>query len=268
MHRYVYFDSQIVTAHQTAISPVASAALYGKGVFTTIAINNARPSLWEKHWRRLRSNAERAAIDLSENTEAKTADALYEILEKNAVIDGRARITFFDGSAAKIWPTGVMSKTSVLIITGESHQMNVNFRLTISPYRVNSDSPLVGIKSCNYLDKILTLDEAKTRGSEEAVQVNELGEITSAAMANVFWLKDETLYTPSLKTGCLPGTTREFVMENMDCREVEETIDKLRVADAIFLTSAGLGVVQVGEFEGRKLSPLDHPILDLLPKGH
>ncbi len=57
-------------------------------------------------------------------------------------------------------------------------------------------------------------------------------------------------------------------MENMECPEVEETIDELQSADAIFLTSAGLGIVQVGEFDSRKLKPVIHPILDLIPKDN
>ncbi|MEP6788123.1 MAG: aminotransferase class IV, partial [Acidobacteriota bacterium] len=125
---------------------------------------------------------------------------------------------------------------------------------------------LAGVKSCNYLEKIIALDEAKARGFDEVIQVNERGFITSAVMANVFWLKDGVLHTPSLTTGCLPGTTREFVLENIECREIEATLDELNKADAIFLTSAGLGVTQVAEFGSRKIEKKDHPILDLLPK--
>ena len=83
-------------------------------------------------------------------------------------------------------------------------------------------------------------------------------------MSNIFWLKVGTFYTPSLSTGCLPGTTREFVLENVECREVEVGIDELNNADAIFLTSAGLGVTQVAEYEKKKIERTDHPILTLL----
>ena len=38
--------------------------LYGKGIFTTIAISQGKPLLWEKHWRRLMDNASKLAIDL------------------------------------------------------------------------------------------------------------------------------------------------------------------------------------------------------------
>ena len=71
-------------------------------------------------------------------------------------------------------------------------------------------------------------------------------------------------YTPTLTTGCLPGTTREFVLENVERREVEAGIDELDKADAIFLTSAGLGITQVAEYESKKMERTDHPIFKLL----
>ena len=103
-------------------------------------------------------------------------------------------------------------------------------------------------------------------GANEAVRLNELGYVTSACMANISWLKNDRLFTPSLSTGCLPGTTREFVLENLEVSEVEAAIDDLREADAIFLASAGLGVVQVDQFDGRAMPDIDHAITRLVPK--
>jgi branched-subunit amino acid aminotransferase/4-amino-4-deoxychorismate lyase len=112
----------------------------------------------------------------------------------------------------------------------------------------------------------MSLEAAKARGFHEAIRINERGQVTSACMANVFWLKDEQLFTPAISTGCLPGTTREFVMENLQVNEVEAGIDGLKSADAIFLTSAGLGVVGVDEFDGRAMKRVEHDLLDLVPK--
>lgn len=266
MHEYIFFDGAIITAGDAAISPLTMAALYGKGVFTTVAIVDGKPFLWEKHWRRLASNAEEAATDLTEYLEDSARSALDEIVKKNGIIKGRARVTFFAESASNIWPIEKRQTTSLLITTGDMRPVSDNFRLTISPYRINTCSPLAAVKSCNYLENLLAFDQAKQRGFDEAIQMNERSEITSATMANVFWLKDNMLHTPSLKTGCLAGTTREFVLENLDCREVEQTFDTLHTADAIFLSSAGLGVVQVSQFETRKLAWIDHPVFGLLPK--
>lgn len=139
-----------------------------------------------------------------------------------------------------------------------------NLRLAISPYRVNSASPLAGVKSCNYLEKVMALDGARRRGFDEAIQLKEHGHITSACMANVFRLKDGSQYTPDLKTGCLAGTIRDYVVENLDRVEIEAGLGRLPGARAIYLTSAGFGIVSVSEFGERKFDRLDHKILNLL----
>ena len=65
MHKFISFNRQILPAEQDLISPISSAALYGKGIFTTLAIYNAKPFLWEKHWRRLLTHSAKLNIDLT-----------------------------------------------------------------------------------------------------------------------------------------------------------------------------------------------------------
>ena len=241
--------------------------LYGKGVFTTLAIQNREPFVWPKHCARLRRDARKIDIDLAEFDEAILRNSLANVINSSPINVERARITLMDERPSEIWPGGNESeqKTGLYIMVGEGRPVREKFRLTYSPYTINSRSPLAGVKSCNYLENILTLNEAKSRGFDETVRLNENGTVTSAAMTNLFWLSEGVLNTPSLSTGCLAGTTREFVLENMQCEEVEAGIEDLRGAEAIFLTSAGLGVVQVAEFESRKLTRVDHPITRILP---
>lgn len=242
----------------------SNASLYGKGIFSTIAFSSGKAFLWEKHWRRLTDNAARVGVDLAGHTERSTRDALERSIATSGIADGRARITFLDDSPSKMWPGDVESKTELSIIVAERRVVPQPFRLTVSPYQVNSSSPLAGVKSCNYLENILAVDEAKSRGFHEAVRLNERSHITSASMANIFWLKGDKLITPALSTGCLAGTTREFVLENIDCEEVEVAINELDSAAAIFLTSAGIGIVEASRFDGRDLLESSHEILKYL----
>jgi branched-subunit amino acid aminotransferase/4-amino-4-deoxychorismate lyase len=101
---------------------------------------------------------------------------------------------------------------------------------------------LANIKSCNYLENLLIFDEAKKRGFDEAIRLNEEGKIASATMANIFWVNDEKIFTPSHKTGCLAGTMREFLLENFEIFEVEAELNEVIKADEIFLTSSGIGI--------------------------
>lgn len=212
------------------------------------------------------ANAQKLHIDISEYNEGSLAEALADLIEKNEIAYGRSRITFSDESPSAIWSGEGERRTTLSIITAQRRAIPEHYKLAFSPRRVNTTSPLVGIKSCNYLEHLIAHDEAKARGSDEAIRLNERGEVTSACMANVFWLKGGRLYTPSPKTGCLAGTTREFVLENIDCEEVEAGEEAIREADEIFLTSAGIGVVQAAEFDGRTMEQGPHKILDIVPK--
>lgn len=265
MHEYIVFDNNIVSPEQCAIAAVSAAALNGTGVFTTIAIYDGLPFLWEKHWWRLTGNSAKLAIDVSMHSEVGVRKSLSDLLEANAVTNGRVRITFFDESASPFWTYATERKTGLLITTADFRTRAENFKLGTSPFASNSSSPLAGVKSCNYLEKVLALTQAKDNGFDEAIQVNEHGHVASVCMANIFWCEGNQLFTPSLQTGCVAGTTREFVMERLACTEVEADIDAVEKADAIYLTSAGIGVVRVESFNGRKLSQDVHPIVTLLP---
>ncbi|MBA3769205.1 MAG: aminotransferase class IV [Blastocatellia bacterium] len=241
---------------------MSNAELYGKGVFTTIAMRAGEPFLWEKHWRRLVRDAGKVGLDLAQHTEESTRKALDERTIRN----GRARITFSDESESALWGGDGATSIRLSIITAGQRVIPKSFRLTISPFSVNSQSPLSGVKSCNYLENILALDEARERGFAESIRLNERGLVTGGCMANVFWTRGSRLFTPSLSTGCLAGTTREFVLERFDCREAEADVEVLRRADAIYLTSAGLGIAAISEFEGRELRVDEHPIMRALDR--
>ncbi|PYS98781.1 MAG: hypothetical protein DMF63_14415 [Acidobacteria bacterium] len=264
-HRFASLNRRTVERSALNVPALASCALYGKGIFTTVAMHDYEPFMWDSHWRRLAANAQKVGIDLSEFGHDNVYGAFDDLVAQNCAGNGRVRITFFDESSTALWPYEAKQRTSMLITTADLLPVAENFKLAVSPHLINSTSPLAGVKSCNYLEKIIAKDEAKKRGFDEAIQLNERGEIASACMANVFWLKNGKLFTPSLRTGCLPGTTREFILENLECEEVEVGIEALKTADEIFLTSAGIGVVQVAGFDGREIQRSDHALLKLLP---
>lgn len=242
MNPNISFNLKILPVEKTFISAVSGAALYGKGVFTTLAVYNLKPFLWEKHWRRLQENSAKIGLDLSRFDEKTVKHALSDLVLLNNLKTGRARLTFFDETPSQIWGFDSKNKTSLLITTAGFQTAKEEYLLTVSPYPVNSKSPLSGIKSCNYLENLLSLEEGRKRGFDESLRLNENGEIVSASMANIFWVKGEKIFTPALETGCLAGTTRALLMENFPVSETISIIEELAEADEIFLTSAGIGV--------------------------
>lgn len=239
--------------------------LYGKGIFSTIAVVEAKPFQWEKHWQRLREHSSRIGLDISGHRKDAVFNSLREQILENNLINGRARVTLIDGSQSSIWTSEPEKKVELLVMTAEMQQLPKFYQLTISPYRVNSTSPLAGIKSCNYLENILAIDEARSRGFNEAVRLNERGKITSGCMSNIFWLAKGKLFTPDLSTGCLAGTTRSYVLDNLECEEVRSEVEELFAADAIFLTSAGIGIKAVERLDAKEFKKIEHPLLNLLP---
>ncbi len=262
MHPVIYLNKTMVEATKARVAPVSSAMLYGRGVFTTIAIYDSQPFLWPSHWQRIATHAKKLDVDHTGCTEKSVGDALGKLIAFNQVKEGRARVILLARSGRDIWKTKTpgAKKTDLLIMTGEPQKVSQNgLSLAVSPYRVNTFSPLSGIKSLNYLDHVLSWEEAQSRDFDEAVVLNERGEIVSATTANLFWAKNGTVHTPALSTGALAGITRECVIEIANkhfiplLEGVYEMPD-LTDADEIFLTSSSLGVAPVTTFDFRRYS--------------
>lgn len=265
----------MLEATNARVAPVSSAMLYGRGVFTTVAIHDGKPFLWPDHWRRLKDHAERLDIDTTEATEANVGEAIRKLVAVNQVKRGRARVILLARSGRDVWRTKKESprKTDLLIMTGEPQKIPAaGMSLAVSPYRFNTLSPLVGIRSLNYLEQVLSWEEAQARDFDEAVMLNERGEIVSATMANIFLVKDGKLQTPTLSTGAMAGVTRAAVIElaNKQFIPVIEGVyelSDLAEADEIFLTSASLGVAVVTTFDFRQYSVCETNITVRLSEG-
>jgi branched-subunit amino acid aminotransferase/4-amino-4-deoxychorismate lyase len=260
VHPVIYLNKTMVEATKARVAPVSSAMLYGRGVFTTLAIYDTNPFLWSKHWQRLTVHAGKLDIDHTGCTEKGVGDALKKLIAVNQVRDGRARVILLARSGRDVWKTKVPGgkKTDLLIMTGDPPKAPSNgFSLAVSPFRTNTFSPLTGIKTLNYLSNVLAWEEAQSRDFDEAVVLNERGEICSATTANLFWVKDGTIHTPNLSTGAIAGVTRECVIDIASkhffplLEGVYEMTD-LTDADEIFLTSSSVGVAPVTTFDFRR----------------
>lgn len=262
MHAIIYLNKSMVEAAKARVAPVSSAMLYGRGAFTTVAIYHNQPFLWPDHWKRLADHAERLGISCAGLDETSVGVALQKLISVNRVSVGRARVILLARSSRHLWqanPPGPR-KTDLLIMTGEPQRLPTSgVSLAVSPFRLNTFSPLTGIKSLNYLDHVLSWEEAHARDFDEAVMLNERGEIVSASMANIFWVKDGVVHTPVLSTGALAGITRNAVIKLASqhfiplIEGVYEMPD-LTEADEIFITSASLGLAIVTTFDFRTYS--------------
>jgi branched-subunit amino acid aminotransferase/4-amino-4-deoxychorismate lyase len=111
------------------------------------------------------------------------------------------------------------------------------------------------IKTGNYLNNIIALRRAIERGGEDAILCTSAGEVAEGATSNVFMVAGNELRTPDLRTGLLPGITRQVVCElaaeiGHPARESVVHPDELRAADEVFLTSSVRGIMPVTRLDG------------------
>lgn len=258
MHPHVIHNNRLLQTARARLPSVTSATLHGRGVFTTLAVYRSRAFMWPEHWSRLAAHAARAGVDASAFDAETVGASLARLIEANKVETGRARITLLARALRGTWKTKTPEgepATDLVIHTADARAPSEDgLSLTVSPYRTNTHSPLSGVKSINYLEHVLSWEEARARDFDEAVVLNERGEVASATTANIFWVTHGTLHTPALSTGALDGTTRARVSELATASAfplVEGVYDLSHLGDAdeIFLTSSALGVSIVTTFD-------------------
>jgi branched-chain amino acid aminotransferase len=125
------------------------------------------------------------------------------------------------------------------------------------------------IKQANYLNEIFAKQEAINSGMDEALMLDVDGFLAEAPAANIFLVKDESLYTPPLKY-ILAGITRQTVLEiardeQIPAFEVELTVADLFSADEAILTGTGAGLAALIEVDKRPIgNGLPGPMLQKL----
>lgn len=167
------------------------------------------------------------------------------LIRENYLLEGRARvrITAFDKLC---WI--------------EAHEAPVRDEVCsviLSDFVLNDRSPLAGVKCGSYAGNFLALHEANHAGADEVISLNTSGEVAEAATANVFLVKKGVVYTPRLESGCLPGVTRELVIQRargagLEVKEAVISLEDLLNADEVFLTNTQIGVqgvLRIGELE-------------------
>ncbi len=107
-----------------------------------------------------------------------------------------------------------------------------------------------GHKTLAYLDHVIARELARAAGADEGVRLDASGAVVEGATSNLFMVTAGAVVTPAIAGGVLPGIVRERVLSicgqlgiSVEARRV--TLDELRAADEIFVTSSVRGVVPV-----------------------
>jgi branched-subunit amino acid aminotransferase/4-amino-4-deoxychorismate lyase len=102
----------------------------------------------------------------------------------------------------------------------------------------SSNASLSGVKSISYGESLLVVRKAQQLGFDDGILLNENGHIVETAFSNLLILTSDGWLTPDLKTGCLPGITRELLIKWFDVKEGLFTFEQLLTAKAVYVTSS------------------------------
>ena len=127
------------------------------------------------------------------------------------------------------------------------------------------------MKTISWLNNVWSIAEANKEGFDEAVMLNERGEVAECTSANIFAVKTGKILTPPLSSGCLEGITRGILLEiapGAGLPIVEQTLrpEDLFSAEEVFITSTNRNLISVGEIAGHRIpapGPVCHRLIEL-----
>lgn len=259
----VWIDGRIVEGKDAKVSVTDHGLLYGDGVFEGMRVMAGRVFRIEQHLTRLALGARSIGLTLpypSEEIQRIVEDTVRAHKEREAYI--RLVVTRGEG------PLGVDPTTcpkpnlfcivsSIKLFSDEQREAGLSL-ITSSYRRPPADVLDLRVKSLNYLGSALAKLEARQRGADDALLLNQRGHIAEASVANVFALKGKKLVTPPGTEGCLEGITRAVIMQvgtdmGLDVSERVLGRHDLFGADEVFLSGSGAGVITVKSLDGRTL---------------
>ena len=262
----VLLNGEFVPESDAKVSVFDRGFLYGDGLFETLLIRRGVPFRWHQHMERFEIALEllKVRCPFDHATLRRFAESL---VEKNNLQDAILRIHLSRGIGLRGYspkgadtPTFVMSLHPAPAITpGEPPQ----WKLITARNPIAQDNPLAHHKSANKLHQVLARMEAEERGADEALLLNNKGEIAEATSANLFWIENGALFSPPSSAGALAGITRQAVIElassaKLKFEEATAPPDRLLNSEGIFLTLTSLGLAAATSLDGRPLpqSPL------------
>jgi branched-chain amino acid aminotransferase len=267
----IYIDGEFVAREKAAISVLDRAVQLGDGLFETVRGHFGRPAFLDKHLLRMRRSAMFIKIPFRHD-EREISEAVVELCRRNEVPEARIRLTLTRG----IHPGGFELEGGIpsLIATAEPYEPHPpekygeGYKLVVSRITHFSRGALSGHKTLNYLEFLLARDEAAAAGADEAILLNELGNVAECSSANIFCLQGGVLVTPDFDSGILPGVVRDIVIglagrEGIPVSEEHMPLEKLIRAQEVFITSSLRGVMPVCQV-GERVFGKDRPITDRL----
>jgi branched-chain amino acid aminotransferase len=256
----VWIDGEIFDGASARIPVCDHGLLYGDGLFEGMRAYGGKPFNLDAHMARLSYGARALHLALPGGV-----PHMREVIARTVAAYGggdvymRLIVTRGDGPLG-VDPTTCPAPRVVCIVdkvTLFSDQKRAQgLSLITSSYRRPAADVLdPRLKSLNYLNNVLAKGEARRQGADEALLLNQQGQIAEATVTNVFVVHNGTLLTPPTTDGALDGITRATVLalaRELGIPSAVRTLGRADIfgADEVFLTGTGAGIIRVSTLDG------------------
>jgi branched-chain amino acid aminotransferase len=253
MDSLIYHNNRILPLAEARLSPGQMGLLMGWGVFTTLRIYQGVPFAFDRHWARMAHDAERLGIAIDYRQDA-VWDAIVKLAAANQRPECAARLSFIKNQGGFWADAPDCPATDLLIFTRELAVWPASHKLVLVPDAIFSHGKLAGAKMLSWVQNAGTLDRVHGEGFDDALLLNEHGNLAECTSANVFLVRGREVLTPPLSSGCLPGITREALREVIPAAGyslVEQDLkpSDLDSAEEVFISSTTREVAGVGSIQ-------------------
>ena len=257
----IYIDGKFYSEANAKISVFDHGLLYGDGIFEGIRFYNGRVFRLEEHLERLWDSARSICLEIPTSMHEMT-EALLETIRQNELRDGYIRLLVTRGignlglnPAQCKRPTVIIIASTITLYAREIYQKGLTV-VTCATRRTNPGALNPAVKSLNYLNNVMARIEANLAGADEALMLNDAGNVAECTADNVFVVKRGQIFTPPIAAGALRGITRLVVFEiaaelGIKVTETDITRHDVFIADECFLTGTAAEIIPVIKADGR-----------------
>ncbi len=261
LHRFILHNDRIYNASDALLSCGQVGLLSGWGVFSTLRVASGVPFAFERHWARIVRDAAALHVPLPQDPGPVRA-RLMELVEANQAFDSTLRVAIVRNGGGMWAGPSNGHESDLIALTADTKEWGHGVRLGCVENARHAACAFAGTKSLSWASNLTWQETAQQQGYDEAVLLNEHGEVAECTSANIFAATGGQVWTPPLGSGCLPGITREIVLgeirvPGITVSEKVLTRADLAAADEVFITSTTRNLLPVGAIEGRKVGRSD-----------
>ncbi len=259
----IYIDGKFFREADAKISVFDHGLLYGDGIFEGIRFYNGRVFRLEEHLERLWDSARSICLEIP-ISRGEMTEALLETIRQNDLREGYIRLIVTRGVGNLGLNPTQCKRPSVIIIAAtitlypkEVYEKGLTV-VTCATRRTGPATLNPAVKSLNYLNNVMARIEANLAGADEALMLNDAGNVAECTADNVFIVKRGQIFTPPISAGALRGITRSVVFDiaaelGITITETDITRHDVFIADECFLTGTAAELIPVIKADGRMI---------------